>query len=90
VIQQPAQYKVLMFKTPSCRSCHAMMPLVYTAMDDGENIQVIDASELEHRGKVVQYDIHSVPTFIKLDDGVEIERHVGAMPMREFFDFIGE
>jgi thiol-disulfide isomerase/thioredoxin len=81
--------EVLMFKTPSCRSCHAMTPLVYSAKVKGQDITIIDATEHESRGRVLQYGIHSVPTFIKLENGVEIERHTGAMPMREFYDFIG-
>lgn len=80
----------LMFKTPTCRSCHSMLPLINAASTKGHDIQVIDASVLDNRGKVVEYGIHSVPTFIKLDNGVEVERHIGAMPMREFYDFIGE
>jgi thiol-disulfide isomerase/thioredoxin len=81
--------EVLVFKTPSCRSCHAMMPLFYSAKAKGSDIEIIDATEHESRGRVLQYGIHSVPTMVKLENGVEIGRHIGAMPMREFYDFIG-
>jgi hypothetical protein len=53
-------------------------------------LDIIDASDEMSRGKVLQYGIHSVPTMVKLENGVETERHIGAMPMREFYDFIGE
>lgn len=82
--------QTLVFKTPSCRSCNAMLPLIYSAKSKGSDITIVDASTEENRGQVLQYGIHSVPTFVKLENGVEVERHVGAMPMREFYDFIGE
>jgi hypothetical protein len=85
-----ASSEILMFKTPSCRSCSAMLPLFYAAKNKEYNMTLIDASDLENHGKVLEYGIHSVPTFIKIEDGVEVSRHVGAMPMREFYDFIGE
>jgi hypothetical protein len=82
--------ETLMFKTPTCRSCHAMLAMAYAARAKGLPLQVIDASDEMSRGKVLQYGIHSVPTMVKLENGVEVERHIGAMPMREFYDFIGE
>jgi len=83
-------YETLMFKTPTCRSCKAMLPLAYAARAKGESVTIIDASDEMSRGQVLQYGIHSVPTMVKLENGVEVDRHIGAMPMQEFYDFIGE
>jgi thiol-disulfide isomerase/thioredoxin len=77
--------EIFLFKTNNCLACRRMAPVIESA---GINPTVIWADTEEGRPQVTEYDVHSVPTFIRLDNGVETKRKVGVMTRRELLAFV--
>lgn len=74
--------KILYFSTPWCAPCKALAPMISSAASQ-LSIQKVDA-ELEPQ-LAKQYGIRSVPTFIFLERGEEVHRHVGALTREMLF-----
>ena len=68
-----------------CGPCRMMAPVVEAAdqvLGDTIHFTKIDVDELQDVAS--GFDIMSIPTFVILQDGVEISRLVGAMSTEEF------
>jgi thioredoxin 1 len=78
---------VLYFTADWCNPCKKVKPIVEEM--NRENLikfQMIDVdSEIE---LVKRFDIKSVPTFILIEDGVEVKRITGAQTMAQLENFI--
>ena len=69
---------ILYFTADWCHPCKKVKPIVeeLNRESSGVKFQVIDAdSEID---LVKKLEVKSVPTFIVLDDGVEVKRAIGA------------
>jgi len=64
--------EVLFFTMKGCRPCEEAKPRVEAMRQQG--LKVTEVDSLENPGLVRQYRVTKVPTFIVLEDGVEIER----------------
>jgi thioredoxin 1 len=79
---------VLYFTADWCNPCKKVKPVVEEINRETNNkFQLIDVdSEME---LVKRFEIRSVPTFILLEDGKEIQRITGAQTRKQLEDFIG-
>ena len=79
---------VLYFTADWCNPCKKVKPIVEEINQDSiVKFQLIDVdSEME---LVKRFEIRSVPTFILLEDGKEIQRITGAQTRKQLEDFIG-
>jgi thioredoxin 1 len=79
---------VLYFTADWCNPCKKVKPIVEEINRETNNkFQLIDVdSEME---LVKRFEIRSVPTFILLEDGKEIQRITGAQTRKQLEDFIG-
>jgi len=78
--------KVLYFTASWCGPCKKMRPIVEQMINDGSPIEILDAdTELEF---IKKYNIRSVPTFILLNNDVEINRITGAKTKEDLQKFI--
>lgn len=78
--------QVLYFGSSTCKPCEYVKPIVKTMQNVGWDITYV-ATE-DHPDLVTNYDISSVPAFIKLIDGKEVGRHVGLLPLKTFKEFL--
>lgn len=78
---------VLYFTAEWCNPCQRTRPIAEELKRDGlVDFIFVDAdSEVELLEK---FSIRSVPTYILLEDGLEVKRMNGAKTRQEFLDFI--
>lgn len=81
--------KLLDFYADWCGPCKIMEP----ALEEMEKIylgkiefQKVDVEANEHLAG--QYDIRSIPTFVLIKEGKEIDRKMGAMPKEMLKDWL--
>lgn len=69
--------KVLMFSASWCGPCKAAKPVFNQLKESAQGVdfQVIDIDE-NHK-LATDYNISGVPTFVVLENGVEVQRMVG-------------
>lgn len=78
---------VLYFTADWCQPCKRVRPIVEEInRDTPDKFQIIDAdSNFE---LCQQYGVGSIPTFILIEDSVEVNRMVGAKTKQELEDFL--
>lgn len=77
---------LLYFTADWCNPCQRTKPFAEELISEGANIKFIDAdSEIE---MVKNFKVLSIPTFILIEDGVEIARTNGAKTKSQLKDFI--
>ena len=77
---------VLYFTAEWCNPCARTKPFAEELIKDGYSIKFIDAdteSEL-----VKSFEIKSIPTFILIEDAIEIKRMNGAKTKEQLLEFI--
>jgi len=77
---------VFYFTTDWCQPCKKVKPVVEEMKKEGFQFQMIDADY--EQLLVKQFQVKSVPTFILLEDGKEINRIAGAKTKEELENFI--
>jgi thioredoxin-like negative regulator of GroEL len=81
---------ILYFTADWCNPCKKVKPIVEELNRESSEVkfQVIDAdSETE---LVKKFEVRSVPTFIVLDGGVEIERATGAQTREQLLTLMSD
>lgn len=78
---------ILYFTADWCNPCKRVRPIVEELnMDHHNKFQIIDVdSEMELAKK---FEVRSIPTFILIDDGVEIKRSTGAQTREQLEELI--
>lgn len=79
---------VFYFTADWCQPCQKVRPIVEEMKRKGLKFQLIDVDYQE--SLVKQFEIKSVPTFILLNDGREINRITGAKTKEELESFYYE
>jgi hypothetical protein len=74
---------ILFFKSDTCRPCRMMFSFV----KDLPGVQIVNTSDENNHGMINEYGIHSVPTTIRIENGVEVHRRTGLMNKKEFLAF---
>lgn len=77
---------VFYFTADWCQPCKKVKPIVEEMKKEGYQFQMIDADY--EQLLVKQFKVNSVPTFILLEDGKELNRITGAKTQNELKDFI--
>ena len=77
---------VLYFTAEWCNPCARTKPFAEELIKDGYSIKFIDAdTEAE---LVKSFEIKSIPTFILIEDAIEIKRMNGAKTKEQLLEFI--
>ena len=66
------------FTATWCGPCKAFKPVMNEVAGEGYSIQFIDVDE--NQSLASQYGVRSVPTTVIEENGVEVDRFVGAIP----------
>jgi thioredoxin 1 len=74
--------EVLKFSASWCTPCK----LLSATLKDVEGVKEIDIDK--NRELTAEYSVRSVPTLVFLQDGKEVERTVGAMPLAKYEEII--
>ncbi len=77
---------VFYFTADWCQPCKKVKPVVEDMKKEGFQFQMIDADY--EQLLVKQFKVNSIPTFILLEDGKELNRITGAKTRGELEDFI--
>jgi thiol-disulfide isomerase/thioredoxin len=77
---------VFYFTAEWCSPCKKTKPVVEELKKEGYQFQIIDADYEQLLAK--RFEIKSIPTFILLEDGKELNRITGAKTRGELEDFI--
>ncbi|MFJ7735404.1 thioredoxin family protein [Lysinibacillus sp. NPDC097287] len=76
------------FFSPTCTHCQAFTPVLMPIADELK-IDINQLNVLEYGELWEKYNLEATPTFIRFEDGKEVNRFVGALPeadLRAFFD----
>ena len=66
------------FTATWCVPCKAFKPVMTEIMNEGHSVQILDIDE--NKSLAQQYNVRSVPTTVIEENGVEVDRLVGAQP----------
>ena len=67
------------FTATWCGPCKAFKPIILELISEGYNITILDVDQ-NLQGLSSQYRISSVPTTVIEENGVEVDRFIGALP----------
>lgn len=76
---------ILYFTASWCNPCRSVKPLAEELISEGFDIRIIDVDSSDI---VKDFDIRSVPTFVLIDNGLEIDRTTGAKTKEQLLNFI--
>jgi thioredoxin-like negative regulator of GroEL len=79
---------VFYFTADWCQPCKKVKPIVEDMKKEGFQFQMIDADY--EQLLVKRFEVKSIPTFILLEDGKEINRITGVKTKEELENFINE
>lgn len=77
--------RILFFSAPWCGPCTQMKMTLSESIKNELGIEIIDISE--NMEKASEYQVMNVPTFIKLEDGKETARKIGAVTIESLRNF---
>ena len=77
--------KILFFSAPWCGPCTQMKMTLSESIKNELGIEIIDISV--NMEKAAEYQVMNVPTFIKLEDGKETARKIGAVTIESLRNF---
>jgi thioredoxin-like negative regulator of GroEL len=77
---------IFYFTADWCQPCKKVKPIVEDMKKEGFEFQIIDADY--EQLLVKRFQVKSIPTFILLEDGQELNRITGAKTREELEDFI--
>ena len=66
------------FTATWCGPCKAFKPIMNEIINEGHSVQILDIDANEAIAR--QYNVRSVPTTVIEENGVEVDRLVGAQP----------
>ena len=66
------------FTATWCGPCKAFKPIILELISEGYNITIHDIDE--NQSLASKYGVRSVPTTVIEENGVEVDRFVGALP----------
>ena len=66
------------FTATWCGPCKSFKPIMNEIANEGYSVQFIDIDQ--NQGLTSQHNVRSVPTTIIEENGVEVDRFVGALP----------
>jgi len=70
--------KLLDFKADWCGPCQAMKPVIKELREElGNKVEIIEIDVDENQSKASEYGVMSIPTYIILKDGKEVDRKIG-------------
>lgn len=74
-------YELIDFYADWCGPCKIMSPIFEELAEDYKDKIELKKVDVEAKGEMAaKYGVMSIPTFVILKDGKEVDRKIGAMP----------
>lgn len=81
--------KILFFSSSSCGPCKLAKSMLTEEVVNNLDVEIKNISAENDFETFAEYKVASVPTFILVDDDVEIKRKVGFKNIKDLEDLIG-
>ena len=78
--------EVLKFSAAWCGPCQALSMTIKGLEDNTVKITEVDIDD--NLDMAAQYNVRSVPTLVMLEDGAEVKRATGALPVAKLKEFL--
>ena len=72
------------FSATWCGPCKQFKPIMEEIAGDGYSIEFIDVDN--EQNKAEKYNVRSVPTVVIEDNGIEVDRFIGALPKKQVIE----
>ena len=79
---------LLDFWAPWCAPCRMVVPIIEQIADEREDILVGKVNVDEEPGLANRFGVMSIPTLVVIQDGVEVNRSLGAKPKAAILDLL--
>jgi len=66
------------FSATWCGPCKVFKPVMNEIASEGHSVEFIDVDEQQNKAQ--QYNVRSIPTVVIEENGVEVDRFIGAQP----------
>ena len=76
--------KTAKYFTAWCGPCKTFKPVLIESVEEGYSIEIIDLDE--QQDIAAQYRISSVPTMVIEENGIEVDRFIGALPKKQVIE----
>jgi len=80
--------QVLRFHASWCAPCKKMEPIVKNVVEQFDNVELINIDVDYETDIATEYKIRSIPTFVIVKNGTEVNRLIGATSQEKFRAFI--
>ena len=72
-----------------CGPCQMMGPVIEELSEEFTDIKFVKLNVDMEPELAAQFNVMSIPTFIRMENGKEVKKTLGAMPKDELADFFG-
>ena len=77
------------FWAPWCGPCRMVVPIVEEIAAEHPEYKIVKVNVDEEPELASQFGVVSIPTLVVMENGIEVERSVGARPKNQILDMLG-
>ena len=77
------------FWAPWCGPCRMVVPIIDEIAAEHPEYKVVKVNVEEEVELASQFGVASIPTLVVMQNGMEVERSVGARPKNQILDMLG-
>ena len=77
------------FWAPWCGPCRMVVPIIDEIAAEHPEYKVVKVNVDEEVELASRYGVASIPTLVVMQNGMEVERSVGARPKNQILDMLG-
>ena len=71
-----------------CMPCRMLSPILDEIAEETEEFKICKINVDEEGELAMQFNVMSIPTLVKVENGAEVDRTMGVMPKDDVLDFM--